>query len=62
MDEYFWLIKVLFCLLIPISGYVFLKIKRVQKRNQKQSAGKNSINIQAGRNININNGIRNDRK
>jgi hypothetical protein len=56
MTEYRWLIEILFGGLgTAIFGYIFFKKYKHHQLTQKQKSGKNSINIQAGRNIKINN-------
>ena len=54
MIEYKWLFGVLFSGLgTAIIGTIFLKKQKSDKLSQKQKSGKNSVNFQAGRNIEI---------
>lgn len=56
MNEYKWLIEILFGGLgTTIFGYIFFKKWKEHQSVQKQKSGKNSINIQAGRDIKIKN-------
>lgn len=56
MIEYKWLIEILFSGLgTTILGYIFFKQWKYRQSIQKQKSGKNSINIQAGRDIKIKN-------
>lgn len=56
MSEYKWLIEILFGGLgTAILGYIFFKKRKEHQSIQKQKSGKNSTNIQAGRDIEIKN-------
>lgn len=56
MKEYLWVFEILFGGLgTAIISYIFFKKINRNTLNQKQKAGKNSINIQAGRNIEVKN-------
>lgn len=56
MEKYKWVFEILFSGLgTAILGYLFFKHKNEKQIKQNQKSGNNSINIQAGENINVNN-------
>lgn len=64
MENYKWLFEILFSGLgTAIFGYLFFKTWKHYHPSQKQKSGKNSINLQAGRDIDIkSNGNSNGKK
>lgn len=59
MEKYKWVVEILFGaggLGTIVFRYIFSKKRKHQKLNQKQNSGENSINLQAGRDIQINDG------